>query len=153
MANLFRRTICIVCFSFLQQLDRGGGDGGYRQTDRLSRWLTHSPVPINLWLSLQLFLTWTRWPNHRATLKPIWLENSHRWQFIPGTLPEQHTNTADTKKHTPIHTYSCVLVTLSIYAHSNIKLTLLQHLTCSYSTIRLHEHIISTCWMHGTRSK
>lgn len=33
-ANPFRRTICTVCSSFLQQLDRGGWDGAYTQADR-----------------------------------------------------------------------------------------------------------------------
>lgn len=55
-ANPFRVTICTVCSSSLQQLDRGGGRRGYRQTDRLSRWLAHSPLPINLWLPLAALL-------------------------------------------------------------------------------------------------
>ena len=93
---------CLLLLS-TSRSDRGGGDGGCRQTDSLSRWLTHKSLPINLWLSLQLFLTCTHWPNHRATPKPIWLGNSHRWQFICGTLPEQHTTEMLTHKHSPTH--------------------------------------------------
>lgn len=85
-ANSFWRTICTVCFSFLQQLDRGGLD---TQTDTLSRWLIRYWLPINPWLSLQLLVRYTHWPNHWATPEPIWLENSHRWQFEPGLPPEQ----------------------------------------------------------------
>lgn len=93
-------------------------DGAYTQTDRLSRWLTHYWVPINPWLSLQLLVTYTHWPNHRATPKPIWLENSHRWQFVPGMPSEQNTVTVE---GAPKHTYSCVLVTpctAILYAHT-----------------------------------
>lgn len=117
-ATPFCRTICIVCFSFLQQRsDRGGGDGAYRQTDRQIEQMAHTlPVPINLWLSLQLFLTCTRWPNHQATPKSIWLGNSHRWHFIPSRLPEQHTNTANTQTHPNItHLVLCSSISTDIF--------------------------------------
>lgn len=81
-ASAFCESICIVCFSFLQPT-KGAADGGYQQTDRLNRWLTPYPLPINLWLSPQLFLTCSSWHHHQPTPKPIWLGNSHRWWFIP----------------------------------------------------------------------
>lgn len=117
-ANPFHRTICTVCSSFPQQLDGGGGDAGYRQTDRSSRWLTHSSLAINLWLSLQLFLTCTRWPNHWATPKTIWLGNSHRWQPVPGVPPEQHTNTGDSQTQTNTHFLVCTSYTQHWYMHT-----------------------------------
>lgn len=88
-------------FSLVAQRQRGWGRCSL--TDRRSRWLTDSPVLIHFWLSLQLFLTRTRWPNHRATAKAIWLRNSHKWLYILGTPSEQHTNTSDTRQDTNSH--------------------------------------------------
>lgn len=115
-------TICTVCFLFPffpslsllsaclpsscmegagklltdRQTDRLIG----RQTGRLSRWLEHYWVPINPWLSLQLGVTCTHWPNHGATPKPIWPGDSHRWQFVGRQAARVSRHTDDTHQGT-----------------------------------------------------
>lgn len=105
------------------------GRGWRLQTDRQIEQMAHTlSLPINLWLSLQLFLTCTRWPNHRATPKPIWLGNSHRWQFVPGMPPEQHTNRVDTQIHTTAHLLMGTLYTQNRYMHTQTE----NSLHCSF---------------------
>lgn len=123
-ANPSHRTICTACFSFLQQLDREVG-GGYGDTDRLSRWLTHSQVPINLWLSLQLFLTCTRWPNHRATQSPYGRKTRTGGS---SSLAGCQSNTVDTQTHTNTHLHYTTHAA-QIYGDSNILCNILFALT------------------------
>lgn len=139
--HFFSMSFSPLCMSF-QQLYGGGGQGADRQTDRragkrvdrqadihtdrqadmqrdgqagrLSRWLERYWVPINPWLSLQLGVTCTHWPNHGATPKPIWPGDSHRWQFVARQAARASRHTDGTRQGSLYSVCLCVCMSLQI---------------------------------------